>query len=93
MKTLNPMLAYWDSFAGLVPCKVIRYDAAIDPAYPACVVAIITATRGCYRKGERIAQNVGAIWPRNCVRAKRGTYGQTKIVAPYNWQERCAAAR
>ena len=62
-KPRDPVLAYWDSFAGLIPCKVIRYDAAIDPGFPACVVAIITADRGCYRKGERIAQDTRNIWP------------------------------
>lgn len=28
------------------------------------------------------------VWPRDCVRSKRGTYGQTKIVAPYDWRSR-----
>ena len=91
MKKNSPLLAYWDSFAGLVPCKVIRYDAAIDPTFPACVVAVLTADRGCYRKGERIAQNTRNVWPRDCVRSKRGTYGQTKIVAPYDWRARLSA--
>ena len=90
MKKHNPLLAYWDSFAGLIPCRVTRYDAAIDPYYPACVVAILTADRGCYHKGEVIAQNTGAIWPRDCVRTKRGTYGQTRIVASYDWRARLA---
>ena len=88
MKKCNPLHAFWDSFAGLIPCRVVRYDAAIDPNFPACVVAILTADRGCYRKGTRIAQDCRNIWPRDCVRSKRGTSGQTKIVAPYDWRAR-----
>ncbi len=90
-KSTNPRLAYWDSFAGLIPCRVVRYDAAIDPGYPACVVAVLTATRGCYQRGERIAQDCRNIWPRDCVRAKRGTFGTVKIVAPYDWGARLRA--
>ena len=90
MRTKNPLLAYWDSFAGLIPCRVVRYDAAIDPGFPACVVALITANRGCYRRGERIAQDCRNIWPRDCVRTKRGTYGRIKIVAAYDWRDRLA---
>lgn len=82
MKTKNPLLAYWDSFAGLIPCRVVR---AIDPGF---LAAIITANRGCYHRGERITQNCRDIWPRDCVRTKRGTYGRKKIIAPYDWQAR-----
>ena len=35
-----------------------------------------SADRGCYHKGERIAQSPMHVWPRDCVRS------QTKIVAP-----------
>ena len=88
MKKCNPLLAFWDSFSGLIPCRVVRYDTAPDSEFPDCVVAILTADRAPYRKGERIAQDCRNIWPRDCVRAKRGTSGQTKIVAPYNWRAR-----
>ncbi len=94
--TTNPMLAYWDSFSGLLPCKIIRVEAHPDPnwqdpfGHKYCVIAVLTADRGPYYKGEQIAQSPTHIWPCDCVRSKRGTFGQVKIVASYNWQERCS---
>lgn len=91
---METRLAYWDSFSGLVPCKVIRVETSPDPdwndafGHKYCVVAILTANRGPYRKGEQIAQSPAHIWPRDCAKPKRGTYGQTYIVGKYNWQER-----
>ena len=92
---MNKMLAYWDCFAGLVPCTVIRIERSNsyfdDIVEPYCVIATITADRGPYRRGQQIAQSPRHIWPRDIARPKRGTYGQTYIVTSYNWEERCAA--
>lgn len=93
---MNDRLAFWDSFSGLVPCKVIRIEASPDRdwtdvfGHKYCVVATITADRGPYRKGQQIAQTPHHIWPRDCARPKRGTYGMSYIVAPYDWAERLA---
>ena len=94
----NNRLAYWDSFSGLVPCRVIRIERSPDPdwrdpfGHDYGVVAVLTASRGPYRCGERIAQSPMHVWPRDCVRNKRGTYGRTKIVAPYDWAARIEGA-
>ena len=93
---MNDRLAYWDSFSGLVPCKVIRVEEAPDLdytdafGYRYCVVAVLTVDRGPWRRGERIAQSPVHVWPRDCTKPKKGTYGQTYVVAPYDWRQRLA---
>ena len=93
---MSARLAYWDSFVGLIPCRVVRIEKSPDPNWrdpfgrDYGVVATLTADRGPYHRGERIAQSPAHIWPRDYVRSKRGTYGQTKIVAPYDWSARLA---
>lgn len=91
---MNQLLAYWDTFGGLIPCKVIRVEYSPDPnwrdpfGYNYAVIAILTANRGPYHKGEQIAQSPNKIWPRDTSKPKRGTYGQTYIVPKYDWEKR-----
>lgn len=47
--------AFWDTFAGLVPCKVTRIEGARPDGIPStCQTVFFTLTddRGAYRKGE-----------------------------------------
>ena len=91
---MKHLLAYWDTFGGLIPCKVIRTEPSPDPewtdvfGHKYIVVAELTADRGPYRKGQRIAQSPTHVWPRDCAKPKRGTYGQTYIVTEYDWETR-----
>lgn len=46
-------LAYFDSFAGMVPCKVLSIGGISGLASSAqAVTLVVTATRGAYQKGE-----------------------------------------
>jgi len=72
-------LAYWDTFAGLVPCRIRRIGAARG-GYPGYAVDItLTAPRGPYKRGE-IHDNVlvSRVVPRACVRKLR-----SRTVSPY----------
>lgn len=53
-------LAYIDSFAGLVPCKVIGWD---DQE----LMVQVTATRETYKRGEELTRSPGFIVPRPAV--------------------------
>ena len=82
--------AFYDSFAGLIPAKVI----AIEPWDHGLNVTLkLTATRGAYRRGEEIVTNASRAVPREAVYMKRGMF----FIQPYTWDvERpggCGAAR
>lgn len=72
-------LAFYDTFSGLVPCKVhsIRNDET-------CTI-VLTATRKAYKKGETL-QIKGGVVPRSAVRVRSGQYriGSFKI-QPEEW--------
>ena len=93
---MTDKLAYWDTLAGLVPCKVIRIEMSPDPdwtdpfGYKYCVIAKVTADRGPYHKGEQIAQSPARVWPRDCSKPARGSYGMRYYVGRYDWAERVA---
>lgn len=61
-------LAYFDSFAGLVPCKVLRVSD--DPDIAGTLVQI-TADRGAYKRGTCECSNVLHTIPRECIRRSR----------------------
>jgi hypothetical protein len=88
----NPMLAYWDSYAGLIPCRV-EGEAPPGVSWPESapgysVVIRVTARRGSYERGDCFTVHPRHVWPRDCVGSRRGTYGQRKNVARYHWRER-----
>jgi hypothetical protein len=72
-------LAYFDSFAGLVPCRIVAVGDWNDANSLARVQ--YTATRGAYKRGEYDTQTLRYIVPRTAVRRRK--YG-TVIVA-YRW--------
>lgn len=47
----NPNLAYLDTFAGLVPCRVEYVTESDGMAH-----IVLTATRGAYKRGERLTE-------------------------------------
>lgn len=77
-------LAYMDTFAGLVPCKVVKVPS--DPTGRTGVTVVLTATRGAYRQGERIETEGSRtlVVPRSHVRGLRSTSGP-RIVGGYRW--------
>ena len=67
MKTVNPLLAYYDSFSGLIPVRITGYDA------DGHVSAIVTASRKGYQKGCEVSTLPNMIVSRR-VRTVSGSY-------------------
>ena len=66
MPTLKSgMLAYFDSYAGLVPCKVLAIEATKYGDYIAYIR--YTAQRGPYSRGETGKHNALKVFPRDAV--------------------------
>ena len=82
--------AYFDTFAGLVPCKVIAINDAnagvkgMDGrdwtgCTSGCEVTFkLTANRGAYKRGEVLTDNALHVIPRSYVRGNR-------ILGGYRW--------
>lgn len=77
------MLAYLDSFAGLVPCRIVAVGDWNDPASLARIR--YTATRGAYKRGEYDVQQLSNLVPRHAVYKSRQHCGQYRIRA-YSWR-------
>jgi hypothetical protein len=73
------MLAYFDSFHGLVPCKVVSIDPR--PFGEIAITLKATAARGPYDRGAIISTNARAAIPRKAIRVRSGQYR----VRPYLW--------
>ena len=70
------MLAYYDTFSGLIPCKVLQITG------DTCTIKL-TAARGAYKRGEILTDtNRRYVWDRAKSFPKRGSYGQHWVV----WQ-------
>lgn len=79
-------LAYFDCFAGLIPCKVTSIVGLSGPCGSnQNVTVILTAARGAYRKGESLTSWGLHIVPRKAVRALRSRNCSPRIL-PYNVQ-------
>ncbi len=77
------MLAYYDSFAGLVPCRIIQSGNWADGS--SSVEVRFTATRGPYREGETEILPLRRVVPRSAVYRTRGRHS-AKIM-PYSWAD------
>jgi hypothetical protein len=80
MTSTNPNnlgnLAYYDSFSGLIPCKVTGYDGF------STVYFTVTADRKTYKRGEKLTGIPSHVVPRKMIRVRSGKY----IVRPwYTW--------
>lgn len=64
-------LAYFDSFAGLIPCKVTQITGRSGFANSAqSVTLVLTANRGAYKRGEKIETNGLHAVPRKAVHGR-----------------------
>lgn len=79
------MLAYFDSFAGLVPCKVAAAGRWDD--YSALVTVKLTATRGAYKRGEVLCVPLRHVVPRTAIRYRCGI----ARIARFSWPDIVAA--
>lgn len=73
------MLAYVDSFSGLVPCRIITVDDWKDSSSEARVT--FTATRGPYKQGEESTFLLRRVVPRSAIVRRKYS---TRIL-PYSW--------
>lgn len=65
-------LAYFDSFSGMIPCKVLGITGRSGIASTAQVVAFkLTACRGAYKAGEQLECSGLHVVPRKAVRGNR----------------------
>lgn len=66
MNTLKSgMLAFLDSFNGMIPCRVDKIDSGRN-----CSITV-TANRGPYRKGERLTFSSLHVAPRKAVHFRK----------------------
>lgn len=82
-------LALVEGVYSLVPCKVLRVWAHIQEngLIENSLDVVVTASRPGYCKGEVLTDYPSRhIIPRQCVHTRRGSYGRTKYVTPYQWQ-------
>ena len=74
-------LAYFDSFVGLVPCKVLSIKGESGRANSAQEVTFkITASRGPYKRGEIMRRSALWVAPRDAI--KWSKYGVS--IRPYS---------
>lgn len=59
--------AYYDAFAGLIPCKVISIDHDHTMSSGHLVTFALTANRPGYKKGERLSASSLFVVPRDAV--------------------------
>jgi hypothetical protein len=76
MATLRPgSLAYFDTFTGLVPCRVDRIEGPDlfngAPSSEQIAHFTLTANRGAYKRGEKLHAWVLHVVPRDAVRGQR----------------------
>lgn len=63
-------LAFFDTFSGMVPCKVTGIAGRSGPASSAQIVRFtLTGKRGAYRKGEKLESSGLHVVPRGAVKA------------------------
>jgi hypothetical protein len=73
------MLAYFDSFAGLVPVRIVAVGDWNDQSSDARF--LVTASRGGYKRGTLHTFALRNLVPRKAVRVRNGQYK----IGPYKW--------
>ena len=72
-------LAYYDTFSGLVPCRIVAVGDWSDQTSEARIQ--ITATRAAYKRGEFLTTSLRHVVPRDSIRQRRGY----QTISPYHW--------
>lgn len=73
------ILAYFDTFNGLIPCRVLSVTKAKE--WPEIAIQL-TASRGAYKRGEKLVCPPYWVVPRDAVRVRSGNYR----ILPYDVQ-------
>lgn len=78
--------AMYDTFSGLVPCKVLEI---VKPAYgfmaatERCIRVQLTGTRGAYKKGEVLLVQGAMVPPKRMVRKTQFSH---RIITTYSYK-------
>lgn len=71
-------LAYFDTFAGLIPCRVDRIEGTQRPdGIPSSEQTAhftLTANRGAYKRGEKLSAWVLHVVPRKAIKVRSGQF-------------------
>lgn len=78
-------LAYYDSFAGLLPCRIVAVGDWNNDGSQARIQ--FTTTRGGYQRGEFCTTKLRNVIPRSAVYRSRQHCGQYRIKS-YSWESR-----
>lgn len=78
---MTSKLAYFDTFTGLIPCKVTGIRVYNEFGHYE-VTFTLTATRGAYRRGETLSARPLYVIPRKNITVRNGQY---HIKADYSW--------
>lgn len=62
-------LAYYDTYSGMVPCKVLSIIATAEPGYT--IRFRLTGTRQAYKRGEVLEAHQRYVIPRDAYKARR----------------------
>jgi hypothetical protein len=84
METLKTgMLAYYDTFAGLIPCKVTKvFKDSGDCGTVVKAEFILTSDRQAYKKGEVLTDLAFHVIPRKAIRKTR----YSSLIMPYEYE-------
>lgn len=81
MKSYPPgTLAYFDTFSGCIPCKVLSVSGAPGNTSDCRIIFKLTASRGAYRRGEVLENDALKIIPRKHFKGNR-------ILGGYSWSQ------
>ena len=75
-------LAYFDSFAGLIKCKVL--EVLVDNKIKTHVKVKLTQSRKPFKLGEELELHGAVVVPRECIKRSGGFY---VIVTDYRWKK------
>lgn len=81
------MLAYYDTFSGLIPCRIAAVGDWSDPNSLARIQ--LTARRGAFTRGEWLTVPLRWIVPRPAVFRRGGC----KMIRRYSWPAVVAAVK
>lgn len=77
------MKAFFDSFAGLVPCEIVGLTRDNEYCFYEATVKV-TADHGAYKRGQTVDTLLSRVVPRNAIRRLK----YSTRIKPYSWHDR-----
>src|SRR5262245_45423898 len=79
------MLAYLDTYSGLIPCTVLRVVPQTDRKRTSIAIRL-NATRGAYKRGETLLGSPSDVFPRSHVVGRFRRYCGATLIGGYDWR-------